>query len=107
MASAEISQGGVLVAALNVEPESLNPLTALLAAARDVISLIFQPLAKFNADLTTFQPVLAKSWDISPDRLKITFHLRTDVTWHDGQPFSAEDVVFTHELCVDPELAWD
>lgn len=107
LASAEISQGGVLVAALNVEPESLNPLTALLAAARDVISLIFQPLAKFNADLTTFQPVLAKSWDISPDRLKITFHLRTDVTWHDGQPFSAEDVVFTHELCVDPELAWD
>jgi len=102
-----INPGGVLVAALNVEPESLNPLTALSQTARNVISLLFQSLAEINTDLTTYRPVLAKSWKIDATKLKITFYLRTDVTWHDGQPFTAKDVVFTHRLCVDPALGWD
>lgn len=105
--SANIPPGGVLVAGLNVEPESLNPLTALSQASRNVIKLMFQPLAEINADLLTFRPVLAKSWDISMTDLSITFHLRTDVTWHDGQPFTAQDVVYTHRLCTDPAVEWD
>ncbi len=105
--SIPIPPGGVLVAGLNVEPESLNPMTALSEASRNVIKLVFQPLAKINSDLETFSPVLAKSWEISETDLTITFHLRTDVTWHDGQPFTAQDVVFTHQLCTNPEMEWD
>jgi ABC-type transport system substrate-binding protein len=57
-----------------------------------------------NPDPTTFQelPWLASSWSVEPwaapngvDGLKITFNLEQDVKWHDGQPFTADDVVFT------------
>jgi len=102
-----ITQGGVLVAGLNAEPESLNPLTALSQTSRNVIDLVFRRLADIDSDLVNFSPVLAKSWEISATELSITFHLRTDVTWHDGRPFSAKDVVFTHQLCVNPDLGWD
>ena len=45
---------------------------------------------------------LAESWDISQDQLTWTFHLRPGVTWHDGEPFTANDVKFTIELCYNP-----
>ena len=40
-------------------------------------------------------PRLATSWEMSEDNSQITFHLNTDATWHDGNPLTAEDVVFT------------
>ncbi len=42
---------------------------------------------------------LAESWEISTDQKTWTFHLRPGVTWHDGEPFTANDVKFTIELC--------
>jgi peptide/nickel transport system substrate-binding protein len=46
---------------------------------------------------------LAESWEISADKLTWTFHLRQGVTWHDGEPFTANDVKFTIELCYNPK----
>ena len=46
---------------------------------------------------------LAESWEISDDKLTWTFHLRKGVTWHDGEPFTADDVKFTIELCYNPK----
>jgi peptide/nickel transport system substrate-binding protein len=46
---------------------------------------------------------LAESWEISSDNLTWTFHLRKGVTWHDGQPFTADDVKFSFELCLNPK----
>ena len=46
---------------------------------------------------------LAESWEISADQLTWTFHLRSGVTWHDGEPFTANDVKFTFELCLNPK----
>src|SRR5690606_35090923 len=43
----------------------------------------------------TYMPALAESWEISQDGLEYTFNLRTGAKWHDGQPFSADDVVFS------------
>src|SRR3982751_2318549 len=40
-------------------------------------------------------PNLARAFEMSPDGLTYTFHLRTDVQWHDGIPFTARDVVFS------------
>jgi peptide/nickel transport system substrate-binding protein len=45
---------------------------------------------------------LAESWEISEDQLTWTFQLREGVTWHDGEPFTADDVKFTIELCYNP-----
>ena len=42
-----------------------------------------------------YVPALAKSWAYDPDRTAFVFHLQEGVTWHDGQPFTAYDVVFT------------
>ena len=48
-------------------------------------------------------PRLAESWDYDPDTLTYTFHLAQNVTWHDGAPFTAEDVKFTFQAIMDPD----
>ena len=48
-------------------------------------------------------PRLAERWDYDPDTLTYTFHLARNVTWHDGQPFTADDVKFTYEAIMDPD----
>lgn len=54
----------------------------------------------------TFSPMLAESWDIAPDGKSITFHLRQDVTFHDGSPFNADSVVFSYEAYTKPEVPY-
>lgn len=49
------------------------------------------------------EPCLAKSWDISEDGRTYTFHLQEGVKWHDGEPFSAEDVAFTYNWMANPD----
>jgi peptide/nickel transport system substrate-binding protein len=55
---------------------------------------IFNGLVQLNQDVTGFDPELAESWEF--DGNKVIFHLRKDVKWHDGTPFTAKDVVFTY-----------
>ncbi|AXC51234.1 ABC transporter substrate-binding protein [Paracoccus suum] len=57
---------------------------------------IYESLLTYGTDLKPL-PSLAKSWEVSDDGLTYTFHLQEGVKWHDGQPFSADDVVFTGE----------
>ena len=106
-AAEDITDGGILVVGISVEPEVLNPLTALSKTSRDIISLIFKRLADINEDLVSFSPKLARSWKFSGDSLKITFNLRTDVLWHDGALFTSKDVVFTYNMQTHPLVAWD
>jgi peptide/nickel transport system substrate-binding protein len=47
--------------------------------------------------------VLVRSWDVSTDGRTWTYHLRTDLRWHDGQPFTSHDVAFTYELLSHPD----
>jgi len=105
--SLAIPSGGTIVIGIRSEPESLNPLFALSQSARNIASLIFRRLADINEDLSTFSPQLARNWIISEDSLKITFVLRRDAYWHDGVPFTAEDVVFTYQMHTDPIIGWD
>jgi len=60
--------------------------------------LIFDKLINADASLTPTTGMLAKSWSVSPDGMKFDFDLRTDVKWHDGTPFTADDVKFTIEF---------
>lgn len=80
----------------------LNPVLAQDSASSDINGLVFNGLIKYNRDLQGFVGDLAESWEIQPGREpEITFHLRRGVFWHDGKPFSAEDVKFTYDKIMD------
>lgn len=81
------------------EPINLIPAISSDSASHGVASYIYNGLVKYNKDLKLIGD-LAKSWEISGDNKTITFFLRDDVKWHDGQPFTAEDVKFTYEFMI-------
>ncbi|RME82889.1 MAG: ABC transporter substrate-binding protein [Caldilineae bacterium] len=63
-----------------------------------IMHAVYENLVTFEGtDYTRVVPFLAKSWDISDDGLTYTFHLRDDVTFHSGNPLTAEDVKFSFE----------
>lgn len=64
-----------------------------------VLNNIYDTLVFLDAD-GTIQPCLAREWSVSEDGLCYTFHLQEGVTFHDGTPLTAEDVVFTYDLSV-------
>ncbi len=64
--------------------------------------LLFNGLTAHDGD-NQVVPGLAKSWEYDADTYTYTFHLEENVTWHDGEPFTAEDVKFTIEAIMDPE----
>lgn len=68
-----------------------------------VTELVFQSLVRLETDQST-QPFLATEWTISEDVKTFTFTLREGVTFHDGSPFTADDVVFTFESMLDPDF---
>ncbi len=82
----------------------INPLySSANEVDADLTALIFSGLTRLGPD-GTVQPDLAESWDISGDGLTYTFHLRQHVTWHDGEPFTADDVIFTYDALRDPNF---
>lgn len=68
--------------------------------------LMFQPLVTEDRE-GRIAPALARSWEHSEDYSRWTFHLRSDVRWHDGVPFTADDVKFTLDLCSDPDVLYE
>ena len=87
-------RGGELHSIINLEPAHLGIGLNLQIPAQVISSKIFQSLIKYDANFDAV-PVLAESWDAAADGKTYTFKLRKGVTWHDGKPFSAADVVFT------------
>lgn len=90
--------------AIPAEPPSLNPqLDPVDARARDISYYIYESLAQPNAVSGEPEPRLATHWDVSADGLTYVFHLRDGVRWHDGKPFTADDVVYTFDWLRDPK----
>jgi peptide/nickel transport system substrate-binding protein len=82
----------------------INPLYASSNEVdADLTALIFSGLTRLGPDGEVL-PDLAESWDISGDDLAYTFHLRQNVTWQDGEPFTADDVIFTYDALRDPDF---
>lgn len=92
--------GDTLIVGSIGEPSILIPMLAGDSASHDVAGLLFNGLVKYDTDLSVIGD-LAESWDISPDGLVITFHLRKGVTWTDGVEFTADDVMFGYETIID------
>ncbi|MDP8262192.1 MAG: ABC transporter substrate-binding protein [Candidatus Ancaeobacter aquaticus] len=87
--------GGRLIRATSSDPKSFNIILAKETSTTGVISYLFEGLTTTNGITTDVEPQLAHSWDRSPDGKSWLFHLRDDVKWSDGKPFTADDVVFT------------
>ena len=89
------ARGGTLTFATISEPLTFNLAIATDASSSGVLGYLFEGLTEISWLTDEIEPALAKAWEHSADGLTWTFHLRTDVKWHDGQPFTAHDVDFT------------
>jgi len=101
------ASGGHYVEGVTRAPERMNPLFAgANPVDADVASLVFSGLVRLAPDGTP-QPDLAERWEITGNGQSYVFHLRQGVAWQDGQPFDAEDVVFTFKAIADPGFKGD
>jgi oligopeptide transport system substrate-binding protein len=89
------------------EPESLDP--AIITGQPDsrVVLGLFEGLLRLDPKTARPIPGLAERWEISPDGLIYTFHLRTNLVWSTGEPITADDVVYSWIRALDPATASD
>jgi oligopeptide transport system substrate-binding protein len=87
------------------EPPSLDPGLATDTTSSNVLLAISDPLVKLNPDTLEAEPSLAESWDVNGT--KVTFHLRQDGKWTNGDPVTANDFVYSWKRTLDPALAAD
>ena len=96
--------GGEYSEGLIGAPQYINP---LLSQTNDVDTdlqrLVFAGLVKYDHDLQLV-PDLAEGWEVSDDLKTFTFRLKEGVRWHDGQPLTADDVIFTIHSIQDPDF---
>ena len=95
--------GGVLIAAQGAEPDRLDPHLTSAFASFQVLENVYDTLVQPGPDLA-MEPALAESWEISDDNLTWTFTLRDGVTWHNGRAFVADDVVYSYNRILDPDV---
>ncbi len=90
---------------LPAEPATLNPVTYTDAYSAAVFGYIYQSLIKRNLDTLEFEPHLAERWTVSPDGLRYRFYLKKGVLWTDGKEVTADDVVYSYRIIMDPKVA--
>jgi ABC-type transport system substrate-binding protein len=83
------------------DPRSLDPALSTDVPTGRAVAYVFDGLTRFTPDAKVV-PGLAKSWDVSPDGITYTFHLRSGVKFHDGRPFAAKNVVASFQRVLDP-----
>jgi peptide/nickel transport system substrate-binding protein len=99
--------GGTMVLSVPDDPKTFNIIRATDAPTADVVWFnVFRcPVDYRNGDeRPDFDPGLCTKWDVSKDATDWTFHLRRGVRWSDGEPFSADDVVFTYNVILDKNV---
>ena len=94
--------GGTYIEGVAGRPNTINPIFSQYNDVdRDIAALVFTGLTRADEN-SALKPDLATRWAISPDGLVYTFTLRSDVVWHDGAFFSADDVLYTIHAIQDP-----
>ncbi len=93
-----IKKGGHLTEGSVSDIQTFNPILQKDTASGRIHALVFDGMVSVDPD--TLQPIgiLATKWEIAPDNKTYTFTLKQGVKWHDGQPFSADDVKFSYDL---------
>ncbi|MDP9021418.1 MAG: ABC transporter substrate-binding protein [Actinomycetota bacterium] len=95
-ATAEPVRGGTLAVAISSDPGHLNPAITTSGATHTASELLYNGLLALDEQGEP-RPELATDWDVEEDGALYRFHLRDDVTWHDGEPFTSADVKFSFE----------
>ncbi len=101
-AAPEPEPGDIFVTASIGEPVNLIPFFASDSASLEISKLVFNGLVKYDKDLKIVGD-LAESFEVLDGGMKIVFHLRKNVKWQDGRPFTAADVEFTLQTLKDPD----
>ncbi len=99
-----INQGGTVIASSFSDAEILNPILSTDTASSDVETMMYNGLVGIDVYDLSVIPDLAERWDVSEDSLTFTFYLGKNVTWHDGEPFTAHDVKFTYDMILNPDV---
>ncbi|MDP8961183.1 MAG: ABC transporter substrate-binding protein [Actinomycetota bacterium] len=94
--AASPARGGTLVVAVTEDPGGLNPAITTSGATHAASELFFNGLVALDEQGEP-GPELAREWQIEEDGRAYRFHLRDDVTWHDGRPFTSADVKYSFE----------
>ncbi|MBY6092293.1 ABC transporter substrate-binding protein [Maritimibacter alkaliphilus] len=89
----EVKKGGTAIIQMKGEQRILNPALRASTGVYYITGKIIEPLIDLSYD--GYVPVLATEWSSSEDGLHITLKLREGVNWHDGEPFTCDDVSFT------------
>ena len=87
-------RGGTLIATIEPQPSTLTTVFNNQYANAVLSVNLFEGLLRYDDDFKP-QPALAERWEVAPDGLSITFHLRQGVKWHDGRDFTSDDVRFS------------
>lgn len=96
--TAGIKKGGTIIVRAGGDITAFNPVTEGNVITNSQMSLLYDALVFPDPDTLQPTPNLATKWEISPDSKTFTFTLKQGVKWHDGQPFTADDVKFAYEL---------
>jgi peptide/nickel transport system substrate-binding protein len=102
--TAEIKRGGTLKIGYEIDWDSLYPAQFTAWATSAAFDMVYEGLTTWDMETLEPEPLLAKSWEISDDGLTYTFHLQEGVKWHNGDPFTAEDVKYSIERTQDPAI---
>jgi len=96
--------GGRFILGQVSNPKQFNAMMVNESSSRDITDLIFSSLVNFNNETQDEEPALAKSWEVAPDGVTWTFHLRKGAKFSDGHPMTAQDVLFSFQVALDPTL---
>jgi oligopeptide transport system substrate-binding protein len=88
------------------EPPSLDPGLATDTTSSNILTNVMDPLVKLDADLEPV-PNLAEGWDVAANGKTVTFQLRSDGSWTNGDPVTAEDFEYSWKRTLSPELGAD
>jgi oligopeptide transport system substrate-binding protein len=96
---------GILLIGNKVEPSSLDPQLTTSVEEGNIERALFEGLVSPNPKTLAPEAALADKWEVSPDGLRYTFHLREGVAWSDGTPLTSADFLFAWHRLLTPSLA--
>ena len=91
----QTARGSQLILVTPSDPATFN--FAMNNSPYSIFPYIYRGLVRENGLTAELEPALAESWSISPNKLQISFTLREGLKWSDGQPLTADDVIFTYQ----------
>lgn len=101
----DYAEGDYFIDMFSTTVKSLTPYIAGDIYSSVIAEYVLDSLLTIDPETLEHKPMIAKSWEVSDDELTITYHMRDDVVFSDGEPLTADDVVFTYRWVMNPRVA--